>query len=80
MSEEIKLEHPIEVDGRTIESINVRRLKVRDQVAASKKKGTEAEVEVHLFANLCELTPANIEELDMVDYRKIQDIYTGFLE
>ena len=35
--------------------------------------------EIRMFANLCEVAPAVIEELDMADYMRLQRVYEGFL-
>jgi hypothetical protein len=57
----------------------MRRPKVKDQLAVDKAEGGKAEKEVNLFANLCEVTPAVIGELDMLDHGSLQKVYTGFL-
>lgn len=69
----------MEMNGETVTCLNMRRMKARDQVAVAKQGGTDAEQEVRLFANLCEVAPPVIEELDMKDYRKLQEAYRGFL-
>lgn len=79
MSAVIELEHPVKEKEQTFDNLTMRRPKVRDQVAASKKTGTDAEIEVALFANLCEVAPETIEDLDMKDYKKVQAAYKGFL-
>ena len=78
--ESITLQYPIEVDGVEYTELNMRRLKVRDQLAAKKVKGDDAVQEVHLFANLCEVKPDVIEALDIKDYRAIQEVFRTFLE
>lgn len=75
----IVLSYPVNVDGKEIRELKLRRPKVRDTLAAEKIGGSNAEKEIHLFANLTEQTRATIETLDMVDYGKLQDAYTGFL-
>ncbi|MDH5179762.1 MAG: phage tail assembly protein [Gammaproteobacteria bacterium] len=75
----IVLEYPVTVNGQEYSELNMRRPKVRDQKAASVKGKTDAEREISLFANLCEVEPALIEELDMTDYTAIQETYQDFL-
>ena len=75
----IKLKHPIEVDGIEVQQVTMRRPKVRDMIAAEKGAGGDAEKELRMFANLSEITPQTIEELDMVDYKAMQDAYVDFL-
>lgn len=78
-TEEIKLDYPIELEGRKIETLSLRRPKVKDQLAADKGGGSDADKEIRLFANLCEEAPATLEELDSADYRKLQEKYSSFL-
>jgi hypothetical protein len=75
----ITLDHPVTIGGVEVKTLRMRRPKVKDQLASERSGGTNADKEVKLFANLCEVTPATIEELDLVDYKKIQDEYSGFL-
>ena len=42
-------------------------------------RGSSADNEIRLFANLCEVSPGLIEELDMADYMRLQRVYEGFL-
>ena len=42
-------------------------------------QGTAGDKEVAQLANLCEVSPKVIEELDMKDYVKLQKMYSGFL-
>jgi hypothetical protein len=77
--EHIDLDYPVTVDGTKISSLDMRRAKVRDQLIAEKAAATQSEQEVALFANLCEVTPDTIKELDVADYLKLQEKYKGFL-
>ncbi len=74
-SVEIPLKYPL----KSVSSLTMRRVKVRDSLAARKIKGDDAEQEIFLFANLCEVTTKQIEALDMADYKTLQDTYSGFL-
>jgi len=75
----IELQHPIEVNGERITSLVLRRPKVRDRLLSEKSNGTEAEKEVRFIANLCEMAPDQIEQLDMADYVKVQEALSDFL-
>ena len=77
--ETIKLAHPVEADGGTVSALQLRRPVVRDMLAADKAAGSEAEKEVRMFANLCEVAPGVIEALDLADYTTLQETYKGFL-
>lgn len=75
----IPLEYPVEVDGAKVKELTMRRPKVRDQKVARKSTKNDADYESVLFANLCEVSPDLIDDLDMKDYKKIQKEYKGFL-
>lgn len=72
----IELKYP-EHGGMT--ALVMRRPKVRDMLASEKAKGGDADKEITLFANLCEVAPSAIEALDMADYQQLQQAYQGFL-
>jgi hypothetical protein len=74
---EIKLQFPIQSEGRTINSLRLRRMKVKDRLLMDKIPGSEAEKEIKLFAHLCELAPETIESLDMQDFVAIQEAVYG---
>ncbi|MCP3922635.1 MAG: phage tail assembly protein [Desulfobacterales bacterium] len=79
MTENIKLEYPVTFKGSEISELNMRRPKVRDQIAAMKGGKDSAKQELCLFASLCEIEPAMIEELDMKDYQALQEAFSAFL-
>ena len=79
----IELKYPITIDGTETRVLHMRRPKVRDQLLLDKSGmvgKSQAEREVLLIANLCEVAPGNIEELDMADYKKLQETFGAFLE
>ena len=49
------------------------------KIAAGKKNVSESEREVNLVANLAEVSPEIIQDLDLSDYMKIQDWLKDFL-
>lgn len=77
--EKTQLTYPVEINGQTTNELNVRRPKVRDMLVADKAQGSEAEKEIRMFANLCEVEPGVIEGLDLIDYANLQKVYQGFL-
>ncbi len=79
MSKPITLKHPVEFKGQTIETLEMRVPKVRDNIVASKAANHPADQELTLFANLCEIEPAALEEFHMADYSQLQQVYNGFL-
>lgn len=75
----VKLKYSVEVDGVSVNQLKVRRPKVRDMLGVESTKVSDAEKEINLFANLCEVTPETLMSLDMADYAKLQKVYQHFL-
>jgi hypothetical protein len=75
----ITLEYPITVDNAKLDKLNMRRPKVRDTLAADKSATSDADKELIMFSNLCEITQDAILEMDVKDYIALQDVYSSFL-
>ena len=73
---EIVLEFPFERGGALVSKLEIRRPKVRDLIDAKGKD--DREKEVALFANLTMCTPDEIGQLDLVDYKALQEAYEDF--
>jgi hypothetical protein len=71
----ITLKYPTK-KGQT--TLKLRRPKDHDRIVAANHKGTQAEIEVHLFSNLCGISPEEITNLDMKDYLQLQLAYKAF--
>lgn len=79
MNQKIKLQYPVTIDGVLISELNMRRSKVKDRLAVAAMQGkTDEEKEIVLFANLCDVSPDVIRELDESDYPAVQKVYIGF--
>jgi len=80
-NETITLEYPFhsKSDNREIKELNMRRGSVGDQLAAEHDSKTSAEIEIRLFANLCEITPEEMKQMDLKDYKKVQGAFKSFL-
>lgn len=74
----ITLKHPVEFDGRTIKEITLRRPKVRDLERMDKVKGELAK-SVTLIADLAEITPDNVRDLDAEDFKRVSEVIGDFL-
>ena len=75
----LALDHPIEAGGQSVTALRLRMPTVRDLRVAQKAAGTDqAEAEVRLFANLCEVAPDTIESMSLSDYERLQQLYQGF--
>jgi hypothetical protein len=75
---DIKLFKPININGTEISTLRMREPYVSDQLAAEEIKGTSGAQEVHLFANLCEVSPDDIRNLSLKDYRQFQQTFLDF--
>lgn len=77
--ENITLKYFVSVNGLTVNKLSLRRPTVRDMLAADKTDTSDAEKEISMFCNLCEVEPAVIESLDLADYAQLQQVYQSFL-
>jgi hypothetical protein len=75
----IDLGYPINIDGRDVSILEMRRPRVGDRLAIEKMSADDAEKEIRFIANLCEIAPSEIEKLDMADYLKVQETLASFL-
>lgn len=74
----IDLDYPIIVDGVEVSSLSIRRPSVADQLKFEDGKGSEAQRTVFHMANLCEVPPESIKELDGSDFEKLVAVLKGF--
>lgn len=79
MNKTIKLDYPVSHGGTEHKEFTMRRPKVRDLKTAQKQGTSDADHETLMFANLCEVTADVIDEMDMADYAKLQEVYQDFL-
>lgn len=68
----IDLNLPITVSGVEVSHLIMRRPKVRDDMAASKSGGSDEDKALFLVANLCEVAPEDLMELDASDWTKLE--------
>ncbi len=78
MATTVKLQHPIQLEGRELTEISLRRPKVSDVKLARKGRTDDADQETALIANLAGLPPSAIEDLDMADYKQLQGVLADF--
>lgn len=76
--EGIPLRRPIEGASGKIDHVALRRPKVRDIEAIDQYEGQKREI--MLIANLAELTPDEVRELDIADFKRIQTKVAGFFD
>lgn len=75
---DITLKRPIEIDGVKVSALRMREPLVADQLASSAAKGGSEEKEIALFANLCEISPDDLQRMTMRDYKQLQQAYMDF--
>jgi len=74
----ITLDFPIKIDGATIGELSLRRPTVKDMRVARNSAKDDASQEIALIANLAQITPADVENLDIADFVKVQNVLKGF--
>lgn len=79
MSVTITLDFPVEYNGETISTLNMRRPKVRDQRVVNKCGGDDLDVDIKMFTILCEVSEAVIDDLVPTDFKKLQKAFQDFL-
>lgn len=78
---DIELKHPVKLaTGQTLAKVTLRRPKVRDLKAAQRVSDKPEEQELALIAQLVGLTPEDVEELDLADYKAIAEHFRGMLD
>ena len=75
----INLKYPVTYQGERIETLTMRRPKVRDMLAAAQKADNAEGKELHVFADLTEVAPELIEDMEWIDYMALQEAYGTFL-
>ena len=75
---DIDLNFPVTVDAVEYKKLTMRRPKTKDSLNAASFKGSDAKRGILLFANLCDVSPDVIEELDEVDADALGDQLQAF--
>lgn len=76
----IELKTAVEIDGAQTKTVIMREPTVRDQLDVQAVKGSEAHREVTLMANLCNITPGQVEQMTMRNYRRLQEALEVFTQ
>lgn len=75
---DVALSRGIGISGARVMALRMREPTVADQLVLDKMKGSDAENEIALLANLCALAPDDIKTLSLRDYRRAQAAFLGF--
>ena len=74
MSISITLTFPITLGtGETLDTLSVRRAKVKD-IRKMSEHQNDADKEMHLLSALTGLVPEDLDNLDISDYAKLQEV------
>lgn len=76
---DITLTRPMTIDGGSVRALRMREPLVNDQLAMDAAKGSDADKEITLFSNLCEVSPDDIKKLTLRDYKRVQAAFGNFL-
>jgi len=74
----IPLSVPITVQGRTIDTVTLRRPKVGDLRRMEKAGGGDLDKTLFLIGALAEMSPAEVDDLDARDLERIGQVVAGF--
>ena len=76
--ETYSLKHPVTVDGTSYDALDIRRPKTRDLIKSRKFKD-EVEQMASMLADLAEVPPKVIHELDAEDFAGAGEVLERFL-
>ena len=78
---QITLKYPIKTPAGELKTVTLRRAKVRDLKESQRGNASEAEQELRLVASLAQenLTPEDLEELDLADYAEVQRVFRSIV-
>lgn len=78
---EICLKYPVKLaSGKALDKLTLRRAKVADLREASRGGASQEDQEVALLARLSGLLPEDVLELDLADYKALQDAFRSMLD
>ena len=79
-SVDIYLSRAATVAGVKTSTMRMREPLVGDQELVAEMTGSDASREIRSFSHLCAVTPDEIRQLPMRDYKRLQKAFAGFLD
>ncbi|MBU2713636.1 phage tail assembly protein [Zooshikella harenae] len=79
MKSKITLNYPVTTEGVEVDTIYLRRPRAKDLKKMEDSKGGDITKSIELIADLAELVPSAIEDLDAGDFQKVNEVVAGFL-
>lgn len=77
---QVTLSRPLDIDGAKVNVLTMREPIVSDQLAAQAISGESSKQEISLMANLCSVTPDDIQKLPLRDYARMQVAFGFFTD
>lgn len=77
----IKLNYPININGATLSELKLRRPNWKDLLNSSKKAKegiSDGQIEFEMVVDLTQQSPSTLEQLDIVDYKKVVGLISDF--
>lgn len=75
---EVTLSRPRSIEGNETSVVRMREPTVEDMERFQESKGSEAQREVAMIANLCELPPDEVRKFPLRDYARMQAAFGLF--
>jgi hypothetical protein len=76
----ITLSRGFKVNGAVVTEITMREPTVGDQIVASESKASEAQKDLAMFSNLCEIAPDDLRNLPLRDYTRLAAAFANFID
>jgi hypothetical protein len=76
---DITLTRAIKIDGADVAVVRMREPKVRDQLLMGAMEGSDADKELAVMANLCTISAADLHEMGLRDYKRLQEAFALFI-
>jgi hypothetical protein len=73
------LQVPIKLNGVETSTVTVRRPKAGDLRQMDRQKGSQVDKTLYLIGRLCDLAPAEVDEIDAADLEGLGKIVEGFM-
>lgn len=77
---DITLSRPAKIDGADTTALRMREPNVQDQISSTEGMGSDSVKEIGMFANLCEVSPDDLRQLPLRDYKRLQTAFLGFID
>ena len=76
----VELIAPLMIDGKAVDALYVRRPKVKDLLEVNRQAlKDDVESDLAMLGRLTGFDPPVLEDLDLGDYRRLEEVFSGFL-